>query len=479
MFQNDDMDMVAEKVNPANPNQVWHGDGWVDLQQREETIRVKGQAPVKLTLRHSPHGPIINDAFTASLGRDTPVALWWTFQQSDNPLLQAFHELNRADTLAKARSAASQLHAPGLNIVWANAAGDIGWWTAARLPRRPEHVHPSFILNGATGEADKPGFYDFADNPQEENPARGYIVSANHQPVPANGMTVPGYYNLRDRAQHLDRLLRQPGVQWRLDNSRALQLDTGSGYAGRVLAPLLAVLREVATAPDERALLERLAAWDGRYEPGDIAPTLFSQLQYQVLREAMADELDDTAFHNLLKTRVVDDALPRLLADPDSPWWDRRGTAPVETRRDIVRDAWRASLAHLRSVLGAQPQDWTWGRAHRLTHGHVLGRQEPLHLLFNVGPFPAPGGRDVPNNLFHPLGPAPWQVAHGPSTRRLIDFADPARSLGINPVGQSGVLLDPHRADQAEDYIAGRYRPQHLDDGDIRIHTRSTLRLLP
>ena len=36
-----------------------------------------------------------------------------------------------------------------------------------------------------------------------------------------------------------------------------------------------------------------------------------------------------------------------------------------------------------------------------------------------------------------------------------------------------------HRADQAEDYIAGRYRPQHLDDGDIRTHTRSTLRLLP
>ena len=33
-----------------------------------------------------------------------------------------------------------------------------------------------------TPQADKDGFYPFSANPQEENPARGYIVSANFQP---------------------------------------------------------------------------------------------------------------------------------------------------------------------------------------------------------------------------------------------------------------------------------------------------------
>lgn len=28
MFQNDDLDLIAEKVNPDNPNQVWYQGQW-------------------------------------------------------------------------------------------------------------------------------------------------------------------------------------------------------------------------------------------------------------------------------------------------------------------------------------------------------------------------------------------------------------------------------------------------------------------
>jgi penicillin amidase len=67
----------------------------------------------------------------------------------------------------------------------------------------------------------------------------------------------------------------------------------------------------------------------------------------------------------------------------------------------------------------------------------------------------------------------------GPSTRRVIDFADASKALGINPVGQSGVLFDTHYADQAADYIAGRYQAQHLSEADVAAHTRSSLVLQP
>src|SRR5450756_1150281 len=49
MFQNDDVDLIAEKVNPANPNQVWYHGQWVELQSRSETILVKDAKPVELT----------------------------------------------------------------------------------------------------------------------------------------------------------------------------------------------------------------------------------------------------------------------------------------------------------------------------------------------------------------------------------------------------------------------------------------------
>lgn len=478
MFQNDDMDLIAEKINPNNPNQVWHQEQWVELESREETIQVKGAAPVTLTLRRSPHGPLITDAFKDSLGT-TPVALWWAFLETENPIQDAFYELNRADTLEKARNAASKIHAPGLHLVWANAAGDIGSWAAARLPIRPDDVNPGFILDGSTGEADKLGFYRFLDNPQEENPLRGYIVAANHQPKPSSGVPVAGYYNLPERAQRLDQRLRDDTVKWDVKSSQALQLDSQSGYGPRVLAPLMAELNVIVTDPLEHALLESLFRWDGNHTLNSITPTVFNQLLFELARGAMADEMGEVQFKNLLNTHALDLALPRLAGDTDSPWWDNRNTPQVEDRAATLKVVWRAAIDHLKATLGDDPADWGWGKAHTLTHGHLLAAQKPLGLLFNIGPFAAPGGREILNNLSYTIGPAPWPVRYGPSTRRLIDFADPAHALGINPVGQSGVLFDAHYQDQAQTYIAGAYVAQHLDEADIQAHTRSTLRLIP
>jgi penicillin amidase len=184
-------------------------------------------------------------------------------------------------------------------------------------------------------------------------------------------------------------------------------------------------------------------------------------------------------FKNLLRTRALDHALPRLTADATSPWWDDRTTPAVESRADTVKAAWRASMSHLNATLGKSLLGWTWGQAHTLTHKHPLGQQKPLDLLFNVGPFAAPGGREIPNNLAYPVGPAPWATTFGPSTRRLIDFADATQALGINPVGQSGVLFDAHYSDQAATFIRGGYLPMHLGAADVAANVRSTLSLQP
>jgi penicillin amidase len=481
MFQNDDIDLIAEKLNPDNNNQVWYQDRWVELQSRSEQIEVKGEAPVTLILRRSPHGPIINDALATLAGEDagkTPIAMWWAFLETENPILDAFYQLNRADTLVKARAASEKIHAPGLNIVWANASGDIGWWAAAKLPMRPSGVDPTFILDGSSFEADKLGFVSFTDNPQEENPTRGYIVSANYQPVPDSGIEVPGYYNLPARGIRLEQRLADNSVQWDLQNSQALQLDTGSGYTHRLLKPLLPIIKATASN-DEQALVNLLINWDGEHNLNDIAPTIFNQFVYQLSYEAMRDEMGERFFGTLIRTRVIDFALPRLAEESDSPWWDNRDTAAIEDREKTVNVAWQASIKHLRSTLGANTANWKWGAAHTLTHRHPLGQKKPLDKLFNVGQFAAPGGHETPNNLSHKLGPAPWPVAYGPSTRRLIDFADPSHSLGINPVGQSGVLFDQHYQDQSERYINGQYIQQHFSEADVAANTISTLRLVP
>ncbi|CAH0649093.1 MULTISPECIES: penicillin acylase family protein [Pseudomonas] len=472
MFQNDDVDLIAERTNPADSNQVMVDGRWHTLETTQQQIAVKGEAPVTLNLRRSPHGPIVNDVL-GNIAGTTPVALWWAFLETENPILEGFYQLNRADSLGKMREATAKVHAPGLNFVWANARGDIGWWAAAKLPIRPAGVDPAFILDGASSQADKLGFYPFSANPQQENPARGYIVSANYQPPAA--VPIPGYYNLPDRGRQLDRQLANPEVKWDTQNSQALQLDTTSGYGPRTLAPLLATLRAIAEGDEEKELVEQLAAWAGDYPLDSTSATLFNQFLYELAYSALHDELGDTWFPVLISTRAIDAALPRLAADADSPWWNTRGGSQRTDRTQVVRTAWHNSLKHLRDTLGDDPARWQWGKAHTLTHNHPLGVKKPLNLLFNVGPFAAPGTHEVPNNLSAKIGPAPWPVTYGPSTRRLIDFADAGQALTSNPVGQSGVTFDRHYADQAEGYVQGQYQKAQMGV----IPAQSTLRLVP
>ena len=473
MFQNDDIDLVAEKTDAAHPGQVLVKGAWLPLESREARIKVKGRADEVIQLRRSPHGPIVNDVVPGDTGR-TPIALWWTFLESENPIIEAFYQLNRADTLGAARAAVQGIHSPGLNVVWANAAGDIAWWASARLPQRPAGVNPSFILDGSSAEADKPGFLPFSANPQEENPARGYIVSANHQP--ASTEPVPGYYNLPDRGWRLEEGLKASATGWDMARAQALQLADDTGYGPRVLAPLMPILRQ---QKDGAELVALLAAWKGNHGLEDRAPVLFHQLEHQLIHAVLADKMDEAMLENLTRTRALDHALPRLVADPDSPWWDRKATPQRETREQIVAEAWAATLQHLRRTFGEDPAQWTWGRAHSITHKHPLGEVKALAPLFNVGPFPAPGAHEVPNNLAQRSGDAPWFVIYGPSTRRVIDFAAPGRSRGINPVGQSGVLGDRHYSDQARDYLAGRSRAQWLDAADVQAQARSSLTFRP
>jgi penicillin amidase len=154
-------------------------------------------------------------------------------------------------------------------------------------------------------------------------------------------------------------------------------------------------------------------------------------------------------------------------------------TPQKESRFETIRIAWSNTLKHLQELYGTSLLDWSWANTHTLTHVHPLGQQKLLGWLFNAGPFSVPGGRDSPNNLSQRVGTAPWAVTFGPSTRRVIDFATPEKSLGINPVGQSGVLFDSHYADQAERFAAGNYARQRLSPADIAAHTESTLTLVP
>ncbi|MES2913110.1 MAG: penicillin acylase family protein, partial [Pseudomonadota bacterium] len=63
----DVQDLYLEQINPANPRQyrVPSPNGamaWEDFKTRDETIKVKGEPDVLLTVRETRHGPVLSDA---------------------------------------------------------------------------------------------------------------------------------------------------------------------------------------------------------------------------------------------------------------------------------------------------------------------------------------------------------------------------------------------------------------------------------
>jgi penicillin amidase len=45
--------------------------------------------------------------------------------------------------------------------MYGDAKGNIAWWASAKLPKRPAHVKPYMILDGASGKDEIEGWLDF------------------------------------------------------------------------------------------------------------------------------------------------------------------------------------------------------------------------------------------------------------------------------------------------------------------------------
>jgi penicillin amidase len=479
MFENDDVDFYREQPNPENKNQVMNAGVWEDLILREELINVKGSKEVVFEVKSSRHGPIINGIVENTTEEGDPIALSWLLLLVENHALQAAWRLNHASTFEEARQAVSLFSAPGLNVMYADTAKNIAWWAAAKLPVRPEHVVSKVFLNGASGQDEYKGFYDFSKNPQAVNPPWGFVYSANNQPEAVDGVLYPGYYYPKGRAGRIAGLLSGDS-KFSLEQLSAMQLDVTSSMhveVAKEIAGILEGLNNPAYAP----FINELNQWDGSHHARLIAPSIYTNLLDQIMHGAMQDELGATALASLLKTSVPKNSYHRFIASADSPWWDDVTTEEkTETREEIVEQAAIRTMALLKKICGDKPESWMWGKIHTLTHAHALGAVKPLDRFFNVGPFTVDGGSEVINNLDYDLETTGYfNVTGGPALRKVTDFANIENGITVSPTGQSGNIMSPHYSDQATMFATGKTRKMLMNRQEISTTSKNRLVLHP
>src|SRR5262249_19232451 len=131
----DQADFYVEELNPQDADEYRFGDRWERMTVVREAIPVKGGKERSVELRYTRHGPVLCHAAAARAA----YALRWAGHEPGGAAYLASLAVDRARDRKEFLAALSAWKVPGLNFVYADVEGTIGWVVAARTPVRPRH----------------------------------------------------------------------------------------------------------------------------------------------------------------------------------------------------------------------------------------------------------------------------------------------------------------------------------------------------
>jgi len=471
----DAADLFVEKVDLEGSGRVLIRNEWVPLESRTETIRIKGEPPLTLEVRSTPHGPLVSDLLR---GETRALSYRWNYAAAtQGSELEGFHALDRARNWDEFRAALRQFVSASQNVVYADQQGHIGMQTAGAIPRYVGKRDGTRFRVGWDGSEEWDGFVPFEELPSAFDPTEGWLASANN---PTVASPAPYYISSQwepvDRIQRIHELIRGKDKLTVADMERMHQ-DT-LVVSAREMAPLVVAAFDARppSSATVRAAVAALRGWDGDMRADSSAPAVFAFFYNRLFAEIFADEMGEDLAKDYRAQANVWAIMIRSVMDGRERWFDRVDTPGVEGRDDILGASLEKAADDLQRTLG-EAGGWNWGRLHTLELRHPLGGARALAFYFNRGPVPVPGHNQSVNKM--EFDGSSFAVLHGPSMRQITDLGDLNRSLAILPGGQSGIPASPHYADLMPLWLAGRYHPLLMDRAEIDKVSEGRLVLTP
>ena len=416
-------DVYVEDVNPANANEVRFRGQWEPLRIVREEIRVKGGAPEVVELKFSRHGPVFHEDRT----RDKAYVLRSAILEPGTAPYIAGLRLSQATDCKDFQTQAMYWKLPSENLICGDVDGNISWMAAALTPDR-RAVGPDG--RSWVGRLPVPGTgaYEWnsfrRDLPQEFNPARGFIVTANHNVQPkdyAPPLMFKSSANLPfDRITRLMQLFDSPR-DLTLDDHRRMMLD---GKHLRAESEIALFRGWTSATPDVERARQMLASWDAVLAKESAAAAM-----YDVWRGA--------------STAVERDA-----------------ARAVAQRQPEHEASLAKAVAELTTTQGPDWSQWRWGRIHTRTFAY------PLIPAYSLPTVERPGGTGT-------------VAAPGASFREILDVADWDRSIITNVPGQSAQPESPFFSNLHSLWANDEFFPLVYSRARVEQARTHTLRLLP
>jgi penicillin G amidase len=452
----DGQDLYVEQIN-ANNEALYQGQ-WEPLQVLTETIAVKGQAPLALTVRISRHGPLISDAVNPT---GPAIAVRWTGSEPIDQGALVSLAINRARNWKAFTQAIETYRAPNMNYVYADRRGNIGYVAAGTVPIRAKG-DGSVPSLGWTGEYEWQGYVPQAELPRSFNPPAGFVATANNKaigdPYPyaiGNSFSAP-YRVARVREMIQAKPKLSPG------DVATMQADVLAVHA-RELMPLLLQTRAL-DAQSEQALA-LLRAWDFRTTGDSAAAAVFEAWYIRLGRALFADELTDANGGEQLwrdygrNINFVGMALPVALRE-NQPWCDNVKTPVTESCADTLAQALRDGLTEMAQAQGTSDiAAWRWDKVHVAQFAHQpLGANPQLGPRFNRA-VPNSGDRFTVNVAASFRRWEDYAQLHAPQYRQIVDWKRLRQSQWLVAPGQSGLPDSPRYDDMLERWQQVEYLP--------------------
>jgi penicillin amidase len=475
-------DLYVETLDSADsPRQYHDGDGWADIETRTETIAVRDAEPVTMTVRSTARGPLVDEIVPLAPepgpnGEPTALSLRWTGQEVLGDV-QAVLDVARARDWTSFRGALSHWRLPVFNLVYADVDGHIGWQATGSIPIRGD----GDLTRGYRPASDPAhawtGYIPFDDLPRLEDPARGWVGTANNAPVDPTEQSAPlyGWWASGHRALRLRQIL-DDGHPITADEMRAMHADVTNLRAAEVLPVLPALLAGGAAGARLLALLD---GWDQRMSTDSVAATVFEAFFEQWHRRVLAAGFPDVAcgehVRGFLGSLGAGAGLAqRLLTDGEPGGWFGAG---IE-RATVAEEAAAATLADLETRFGADPAGWRWGALHSVSFRHPLDGRPGTEGLFATAPREV-GGNGYVLNANGYSHDRPFSVLSGPEYRLVVDLGDLDRATAVLTTGESGLPGSPHYDDMVDPWVRVAYLPLPFSLAAVEAASTGETRLDP
>ena len=516
MVMADTQDVYLEELKQIDGKMHYrYQDNWLSVDERTETFNVRGERPIKRTIRATRHGPLITEAIVApqmnpimSPSLDSVadakygLSLRWGATEQDGSLDVIF-EMGKSATFQEASVHAQDIHFIHLNLVFADK-DNIGWQVTGRYPKRKagKGLFPS---PGWTNDYDWEGFSPLSLNPRKFNPMEGFITTANNRTVPEGyPLELSNSWFYPERAERITELI-QENDKHTAEASFAMQGDQLDRFFQKLKDVLLNNREKLSHSIERLPLRDRedaqralttLIAFDGTMSPDSCEGTIYGTFQHFITQETFLDELGPVnapAYLALVKMSVLSYSAQQdhMLQREDSPFWDDIATpVAAETKWDIFARALSRSWQFGTQQLGSDSTQWRWGKLHTYRWESQATQLKPylgkvqqfaigiLSGFLDRGPYPAGGNHNTLNQASYAIG-EDFKVWIVPASRMVVDFTRDEPMWVMNSGGQSGNPASSHYADGIQLWLSSENRPMPFRSQNIETQYTNMLRLTP